>query len=75
MKRANVVRRLSALWDIRSVTFAAAMSVSLLAIPIHAHAAGPDQPEGIRMMLKVQIPPDGGNEAIKAGNQGRLISG
>ena len=73
MKRAIAVRRLGALTGIRSVIFAAAVSMSLLAVPTQSHAATADQPDSIRMMLKVQIPPDGGNQAIKAGNQGKIF--
>ena len=73
MKRSIAIRHLAALTGIRSVIFAAAVAMSLSAVPTHSHAATTDQPGGIRMMLKVQIPPDGGNEAIKAGNQGAIF--
>ena len=75
MKRAVAVRRLATLTCIRGVIFAAAMSMSLLAVPTQSHAATTDQPDGIRMMLKVQIPPEGGNQAIKAGQPGRDLRG
>ncbi|MCB1488270.1 MAG: hypothetical protein KDJ88_12535 [Bauldia sp.] len=52
---------------IRSAIFAAAASLTMLA-PVCSEAA-----DGIRMMLKVQIPPDTGNQAIKAGDQGKIF--
>jgi len=73
MKSVIAVRRFVALMGIRRVICAATVSISLLVVSIHSAAADTDQPEGIRMMLKVQIPPDGGNEAIKAGNQGAIF--
>jgi hypothetical protein len=73
MKRAVAVRRLATLTCIRGVIFAAAMSMSLLAVPTQSHAATTDQQDGIRMMLKVEIPPEGGNQAIKAGQQGAIF--
>jgi hypothetical protein len=73
MKRSVAIRRLATLMGIRTVTFAAAMSMSLLATSTQPQAATADRPDGVRMMLKVQIPPDGGNQAIKAGNQGAIF--
>ena len=40
----------------------------MLALPVHSEAA-----DGIRMMLKVQISPATGNQAIKAGDQGKIF--
>jgi len=73
MKRSVAIRRLAALTGIRSVIFAAAVSMSLLAVSTQSRAAATEQPDGIRMMLKVQIPPEGGNQAIKAGKQGAIF--
>lgn len=73
MKHSITSRGISKLTAIRGVAFAAAILVSLLAVTVKSQAIAAEQADGIRMMLKVQIPPDGGNQAIKAGNQGAIF--
>lgn len=38
-----------------------------------SHADSAEDADGVRMMMKVQIPPDSGNQAIKAGDQGAIF--
>jgi hypothetical protein len=73
MKGAFAVVRLAALTCIRSGVLVASVALLAQSVPTQSYAATADQQGGIRMMLKVQIPPEGGNQAIKAGNQGAIF--
>jgi len=74
MTRASAARLRAA--PIRNSILAATVTMTLFAamllgLPIQSLAS--DQPAGVRMMLKVQIPPEGGNRAISAGKQGAIF--
>lgn len=73
MTRALAFCHLKVSAGIRSAVLYAMLSAALLICggPLRADAA--DDAAGIRMMMKVQIPPDGGNQAIKAGEQGEIF--